>query len=94
MQLQKQKDGLEAVLKTKVMCVCFFRTRVLCFFFQVATLLQLRLIVSDKLRTTYDLLNTLQGLVLDEELIRWKREQQLSGNGAIFNSNLDTIQEW
>lgn len=25
---------------------------------------------------------------------RWKREQQLSGNGANFNNNLDAIQEW
>lgn len=25
---------------------------------------------------------------------RWKRVQQLAGNGAPFNSNLDSIQEW
>lgn len=37
---------------------------------------------------------TLQCRVLDEELIRWKREQQLAGNGAQFNSNLDNIQDW
>lgn len=27
-------------------------------------------------------------------LFRWKRDQQLAGNGALFNSNLDSIQEW
>ncbi|KAF5305641.1 hypothetical protein FQR65_LT18686 [Abscondita terminalis] len=38
----------------------------------------------DKLKETFQMINTLQGQVLDEELIRWKREQQLAGNGAIF----------
>lgn len=57
--------------------------------------MQLRLALSDKLKETVQLLNQLQAHVLDEELIRWKREQQLAGNGIIFNSNLlDTIQEW
>lgn len=56
--------------------------------------MQLRLQLGDKLKETFQLLNTLQSQVLDDELIHWKREQQLSGNGAIFNSNLDTIQEW
>ena len=28
------------------------------------------------------------------ELNRWKRDQQLSGNGAPFTNNLDTIQKW
>lgn len=46
------------------------------------------------MKETFQLINTLQAQVLDEELIRWKREQQLAGNGAVFNSNLDTIQEW
>ncbi|XP_045456323.1 signal transducer and activator of transcription 5B-like [Melitaea cinxia] len=36
----------------------------------------------------------LQSQVLDEELIKWKREQQLSGNGVPMQSNLNTIQEW
>jgi len=32
--------------------------------------------------------------VLDEELIKWKREQQLAGNGAPFtgSNSLDKIQ--
>lgn len=61
---------------------------------QVAGLVQLRLTLADKLKDTISHLNTLQSRVLDDELIRWKREQQLQGNGAQFNSNLDTIQEW
>ncbi|KAK9870367.1 hypothetical protein WA026_007935 [Henosepilachna vigintioctopunctata] len=61
---------------------------------RVAGLMQLRLALSDKLKETVQLLNQLQTHVLDEELIRWKRDQQLAGNGVIFNSNLDTIQEW
>jgi len=39
--------------------------------------------------------NKVQHVVLEQELIQWKREQQLAGNG--FNSNvahLEVIQEW
>lgn len=61
---------------------------------KVTGLVQLRLTISEKLKETFHLLTQLQTHVLDEELIRWKREQQLNGNGASFNSNLDTIQEW
>jgi signal transducer and activator of transcription 5B len=64
------------------------------FLFQVAGLVQLRLTIADKLKDTITHLNTLQSRVLDDELIRWKREQQLQGNGSQFNSNLDSIQEW
>ncbi|RWS25719.1 signal transducer and activator of transcription 5B-like protein [Leptotrombidium deliense] len=39
-------------------------------------------------------LHALQQKVLDDELIRWKRAQQLSGNGAVFDNNLEKIQEW
>lgn len=56
--------------------------------------MQLRLTLSEKLKETYLLLTQLQTHVLDDELIKWKREQALAGNGAIFNNNLDTIQEW
>jgi signal transducer and activator of transcription 5B len=56
--------------------------------------MQLRLALGDKFKETIQLLNQLQSSILDDELIRWKREQQLAGNGANFNSNLDTIQDW
>ncbi|XP_043290168.1 signal transducer and activator of transcription 5B [Venturia canescens] len=61
---------------------------------KIASLMQLRLTLADKLKETIAQLNTLQSRVLDDELIRWKRDQQLAGNGAPFNSNLDSIQEW
>ncbi len=32
--------------------------------------------------------------VLDKELIRWKRDQQLAGNGHPMGFNLETLQEW
>uniref|UniRef100_A0A6M2DHU1 Signal transducer and activator of transcription n=1 Tax=Xenopsylla cheopis TaxID=163159 RepID=A0A6M2DHU1_XENCH len=60
----------------------------------VARLLELRLSLVDKLKGSIDLVDKLQRKVLEDELIRWKREQQLAGNGAAFNSNLDSIQEW
>lgn len=61
---------------------------------QVATLLQLRMSIIDKLKDTVTRLTMLQSRVLDEELIKWKRDQQLSGNGAPFVSQLDAIQDW
>ena len=43
----------------------------------------------------YNSVKEVQVQVLDKELIRWKREQQLAGNGFQMNSNfLDTLQEW
>ncbi|CAG9853830.1 unnamed protein product [Phyllotreta striolata] len=61
---------------------------------KLAGLMQMRLALGEKLKETYQLLAQLQTQVLDEELIKWKRDQQLSGNGATFTSNLDTIQDW
>ncbi|XP_046658831.1 signal transducer and activator of transcription 5B [Homalodisca vitripennis] len=61
---------------------------------KVASLMQLQMALADKLKETVTHLSTLQSRILDDELIRWKRDQQLAGNGAKFNSNLDTIQEW
>ena len=40
------------------------------------------------------MLSALQHTVLDDELIRWKRGQQLYGNGVPFENNIDQIQEW
>jgi STAT protein, all-alpha domain len=33
-------------------------------------------------------------MFLDEQLITWKRNQQLAGNGAVFDGSLDTLQQW
>uniref|UniRef100_A0A0P4VTF2 Signal transducer and activator of transcription n=2 Tax=Scylla olivacea TaxID=85551 RepID=A0A0P4VTF2_SCYOL len=62
---------------------------------KVSGLLQRRMDLAEKHKGTIDRLNILQQRILDEELINWKREQQMAGNGKPFNGNkLDTIQEW
>lgn len=52
----------------------------------------MRMSLAEKHKETMLHLENLQSRVLDDELIRWKREQQLAGNGVPFNNNLDTIQ--
>ncbi|XP_029171422.1 signal transducer and activator of transcription 5B [Nylanderia fulva] len=61
---------------------------------KLALVLHLRMDFIDKMKETINSLNSLQSKVLDEELISWKRDQQLAGNGATFSSNLDIIQNW
>ncbi|XP_066147545.1 signal transducer and activator of transcription 5B isoform X2 [Euwallacea fornicatus] len=61
---------------------------------RVAQLMELRIRIMEKLRQTYQHLAQLQSQIIDDELIRWKRDQQLSGNGVPFTSNLDQIQDW
>jgi len=39
-------------------------------------------------------LNEFQFPILDQELNQWKHDQQLSGNGATYTNNLDTIEKW
>jgi len=56
--------------------------------------MQLKTDLEDKITATVSELSLLQSRVLDEELTRWKREQQLAGNGATLNNNLDTLQSW
>lgn len=57
-------------------------------------LLQMRLQLADKHHETCQKLSELQGHFLDDQLIAWKRQQQLSGNGAPFDASLDTLQQW
>ncbi|XP_071530717.1 signal transducer and activator of transcription 5B isoform X2 [Panulirus ornatus] len=62
---------------------------------KVSGLLQRRMDLAEKHKGTIDRLNILQQRILDDELINWKREQQMAGNGKPFNQNkLDQIQEW
>ena len=42
----------------------------------------------------YRQIQELQTHVLDKELIAWKREQQLSGNGKAMTLSLEVLQEW
>lgn len=43
---------------------------------------------------TLALLRKQQTLILDEELIQWKRRQQLAGNGGPHEGGLDVLQSW
>ena len=43
---------------------------------------------------TVKTLTTLQNKVLNDELIQWKRRQQLAVNGAPFEGVLDLLQQW
>lgn len=60
----------------------------------VAQISQSQMELVDHMKENIANLRSLQSQVLDEELIKWKREQQLSGNGVPMQSNLNTIQEW
>ncbi|XP_049884106.1 signal transducer and activator of transcription 5B isoform X2 [Pectinophora gossypiella] len=60
----------------------------------VAQINQSQMQLVDHMKENIANLGQLQSQVLDEELIKWKREQQLSGNGVPMQSNLNTIQEW
>nr|AAL37477.1 signal transducer and activator of transcription short form [Spodoptera frugiperda] len=60
----------------------------------VAQISQSQMELVDHMKEDIANLRQLQSQVLDEELIKWKREQQLSGNGVPMQSNLNTIQEW
>ena len=43
----------------------------------------------------YNAVKDVQVEVLDKQLIRWKRDQQLAGNGYQMSpAFLDTLQEW
>jgi signal transducer and activator of transcription 5B len=57
-------------------------------------LLQMRLKLAERHHETCQLLTALQSMFLDEQLITWKRNQQLAGNGAVFDGSLDTLQQW
>ncbi|ODM94108.1 Signal transducer and activator of transcription 5A [Orchesella cincta] len=60
----------------------------------LTNLFQLKQDLEDKITLSVTELSALQSKVLDEELTRWKREQQLAGNGAPLTNNLDTLQSW
>ncbi|KAK2166934.1 hypothetical protein LSH36_33g03003 [Paralvinella palmiformis] len=57
-------------------------------------LLQMKLTLAKKYSETCQQLNVLQSHILDEQLISWKRQQQLAGNGAPFEGSLETLQQW
>ncbi|RZF46582.1 hypothetical protein LSTR_LSTR002914 [Laodelphax striatellus] len=61
---------------------------------KVGLIVNMRYKIVERLKDTINMLSLVQARILDEEMLRWKRDQQLSGNGAPFNNNLDVIQDW
>ncbi|CAL1526056.1 unnamed protein product [Lymnaea stagnalis] len=54
-----------------------------------------RLELSSKYEQTIGSLQELQKEILDNELISWKRRQQLAGNGLVMdNTSIETLQSW
>lgn len=50
--------------------------------------------LSEKHQKTLQLLRKQQTIILDDELIQWKRRQQLAGNGGPPEGSLDLLQTW
>ncbi|KAJ0060362.1 hypothetical protein NL108_010139, partial [Boleophthalmus pectinirostris] len=61
---------------------------------EASTLQKYRLDLSEQHQKTLALLRKQQTLILDEELIQWKRRQQLAGNGGPHEGSLDVLQSW
>lgn len=50
--------------------------------------------LAEKHQKTLQLLRKQQAIILDDELIQWKRRQQLAGNGGPPEGGLDILQSW
>lgn len=50
--------------------------------------------LAEKHQKTLQLLRKQQTIILDDELIQWKRRQQLAGNGGPPEGGLDILQNW
>ncbi|KAK2111918.1 Signal transducer and activator of transcription 5B [Saguinus oedipus] len=61
---------------------------------EAQTLQQYRLELAEKHQKTLQLLRKQQTIILDDELIQWKRRQQLAGNGGPPEGSLDVLQSW
>uniref|UniRef100_A0A6I8N877 Signal transducer and activator of transcription 5B n=1 Tax=Ornithorhynchus anatinus TaxID=9258 RepID=A0A6I8N877_ORNAN len=61
---------------------------------EAQTLQQYRVELAEKHQKTLQLLRKQQTIILDDELIQWKRRQQLAGNGGPPEGGLDVLQSW
>lgn len=61
---------------------------------RIRALIQLRAKWLEKHQDNFNSIKALQSAVLEDELIKWKRGQQLNGNGGVFDNNIEKIQEW
>lgn len=50
--------------------------------------------LAEKQQNTLALLRKQQTVIVDDELIQWKRRQQLAGNGGPAEGGLDVLQSW
>ncbi|MGH0121986.1 UNVERIFIED_CONTAM: hypothetical protein FKN15_000527 [Acipenser sinensis] len=78
----------EPALQTKRATVDAWLTR------EANTLQKYRLDLAEKHQKTLQLLHKQQTIILDDELIQWKRRQQLAGNGGPPEGGLDVVQSW
>ncbi|OQV25781.1 Signal transducer and activator of transcription 5B [Hypsibius exemplaris] len=58
------------------------------------SILEKRMHLAKKHLDSIQNLEKVQNVVLNEHLMSWRRNQQLSGNGVPFFNNLDQIQQW
>ncbi|XP_058262586.1 signal transducer and activator of transcription 5B isoform X1 [Hemibagrus wyckioides] len=58
------------------------------------TLQKYRQDLAEKHQRTLALLRKQQTVIVDDELIQWKRRQQLAGNGGPSEGSLDILQSW
>ncbi|XP_013374754.1 PREDICTED: signal transducer and activator of transcription 5B isoform X2 [Chinchilla lanigera] len=61
---------------------------------EAQTLQRYRVELAEKHQKTLQLLRKQQTVILDDELIQWKRRQQLAGNGGPPEGSLDVLQSW
>ncbi|TKS90280.1 Signal transducer and activator of transcription 5B [Collichthys lucidus] len=83
-----ERTQRETTLQSKRATVEAWLTR------EASTLQKYRLDLSEQHQKTLALLRKQQTLILDEELIQWKRRQQLAGNGGPDEGGLDVLQSW
>ncbi|KAI3365338.1 hypothetical protein L3Q82_010424 [Scortum barcoo] len=83
-----ERTQRETTLQSKRATVEAWLTR------EASTLQKYRLDLSEQHQKTLALLRKQQTLILDEELIQWKRRQQVAGNGGPHEGGLDVLQSW
>ncbi|XP_030019145.1 LOW QUALITY PROTEIN: signal transducer and activator of transcription 5B-like [Sphaeramia orbicularis] len=83
-----ERTQRETTLQSKRATVEAWLTR------EASTLQKYRLDLSEQHQKTLNLLRKQQTLILDDELIQWKRRQQLAGNGGPHEGGLDVLQSW
>lgn len=76
-----------------LVCILIYRLLLLQMFVSLCLLVCLQ-DLSEQHQKTLALLRKQQTLILDEELIQWKRRQQLAGNGGPHEGGLDVLQSW